>query len=114
LAILYSGQNDGIGIINLIKKRNSELFGHVATEKSSIRLIQSKGTNLVIIRCKLEGLDNILSTIALSYPPLTTLDMSGTLKRLRKRLSRRKELTKVNTVDSMFRTGDEVSFAAPD
>ena len=94
MAILHSGQNNGIGIVNLIKKRNSELFGHIANEKSFIRLIQPEGTNLIIISCKLEGLENILSTIALSYPPLTTLDMSGTLKRLRKR-----RLSKVTNKD---------------
>jgi RNase P/RNase MRP subunit POP5 len=88
LAILHSGLNNGIEIVNIIKKRNSELFGHIATEKLSIKMIQPEGANLIIIRCKLEGLDNILSTIALSYPPLITLDMSGTLKRLRKRLSK--------------------------
>ena len=112
MAILHGEEDEEIRIVNLIKKRNSELFGHIATEILSIRLIQSEGTDLIIIRCKLEGLDNILSTIALSYPPLTTLDMSGTLKRLRKRLS--KKLTKVNTMDCLSRIGDEVSFAAPD
>ena len=101
MAVLHDGQMDGIEIVDLIKKRNSELFGHIATERSSIRFIQSQGANLIIISCKLKGLDNILSTIALSYPPLITLDMSGTLKRLRKRLSRRNELTKVNTVDNV-------------
>lgn len=86
LALLHSGQHDGIGIVNLIKKRNSELFGHITTEKSSITLIQSKEINIVIICCKLESLDNILSTIALTDPPIVTLDISGTLNRLRRRL----------------------------
>jgi RNase P/RNase MRP subunit POP5 len=84
LAVLHSGQQNGIGIVDLIKKRNSELFGHIATEKSSIRFIRSEGINLIIISCKLEGLDNILSTIALTDPPLVTLHISGTLKRLRR------------------------------
>jgi RNase P/RNase MRP subunit POP5 len=109
LVILHSGQNCGSEIINLIKKRNSELFGHIATEKSDIRLIRSEETNIVIISCKLECLDNTLSSITFSYPPLTTLDMSGTLKRLRKRLSKRSQLTKVNTPDSTtFFSGDDV------
>jgi RNase P/RNase MRP subunit POP5 len=81
---LHTGQQDGIGIVDLIKKRNSELFGHIATEKSSIRFIRSEGINLIIISCKLKGLDNILSTIALTDPPLVTLHISGTLKRLRR------------------------------
>jgi RNase P/RNase MRP subunit POP5 len=86
LAILHGEEDEEIRIVNLIKKRNSELFGHIATEKSSIRLIRSEGINIIIIRCKLESLKNILSTIALTNPPLTTLAISGTLKRLRKRL----------------------------
>lgn len=86
MAILHGEEDEEIRIVNLIKKRNSELFGHIATEKSSIRLIRSEGINIIIIRCKLESLKNILSTIALTNPPLTTLAISGTLKRLRKRL----------------------------
>jgi RNase P/RNase MRP subunit POP5 len=84
---LHGGQNnEGIEIVNLVKKRNSELFGYIATEKSSIRLIRSERMNTIIISCKLVSLDNILSTIALIDPPLVTIDMSGTLKRLLRRL----------------------------
>jgi RNase P/RNase MRP subunit POP5 len=86
LALLHSGQYDGIDIVNLIKIRSSELFGHITTEKSPIRLIQSKEMNIIVICCKLEGLDNILSTIALTDPPIVTLDISGTLKILQRRL----------------------------
>ena len=84
LAVLHGGQQDGIEIVDLIKERNSELFGYISTERSSIWFIQSQGVNLVIISCKLKGLDNILSTIALTDPPLVTLHISGTLKRLRR------------------------------
>jgi RNase P/RNase MRP subunit POP5 len=86
LVLLHNGQYDGIDIVNLIKNRNSELFGHITTEKSPIWLVQSKEMNIIIICCKLEGLDNILSTIALTDPPIVTLDISGTLNRLRRRL----------------------------
>lgn len=89
---MHGGQQDGIEIVDLIKERNSELFGYISTERSSIRFIQSQGVNLVIISCKLKGLDNILSTIALTDPPLVTLHMSGTLKRLGKSILS-KELT---------------------
>ena len=91
---MHSGQQNGIEIVDLIKERNSELFGHIATEKSSIRFIQSEGTNLIIISCKLKGLDNILSTIALTDPPLVTLHISGTLNRLRKALPYQKIIDK--------------------
>ena len=88
MAVLCSTKsNDDISFINLIKKRNSELFGHIANEKSSIRLVYSdKIKNIIIISCKLQSVDNILSTIALTSSPLVVLDMSGTLKRLKRRL----------------------------
>ena len=82
MAVLHDGQMDGIEIVDLIKKRNSELFGHIATERSSLRFIQSQIKTIIIISCKIKGLDNILSTIALTDPPLVTLHISGTLKRL--------------------------------
>jgi RNase P/RNase MRP subunit POP5 len=81
---LHSGQQDGIEILDLIKERNSELFGYISTERSFVQFIQSQGVNLVIISCALKGLNNILSTIALTDPPIVTLHMSGTLKRLGK------------------------------
>jgi RNase P/RNase MRP subunit POP5 len=88
LAVLCSTKsNDDISFINLIKKRNSELFGHIANEKSSIRLVYSdKNKNIIIISCKLQNVDNVLSAIALTSSPLVVLDMSGTLKRLKSRL----------------------------
>ena len=91
---MHDGQQDGIEIVYLIKERNSELFGYISTERSSMRFIQSQGVNLVIISCKLKGLDNVLSTIALTDPPLVTLHMSGTLKRLGKSMLS-KELTNI-------------------
>ena len=81
---MHSGQQDGIEILDLIKERNSELFGYISTERSFVQFIQSQGVNLVIISCALKGLNNILSTIALTDPPIVTLHMSGTLKRLGK------------------------------
>ena len=92
LAVLHDGQQDGIEIVYLIKERNSELFGHIATERSSLRFIQSQIKIIIIISCKIKGLDNILSTIAFTDPPLVTLHISGTLKRLR-RACLSKELT---------------------
>ena len=79
---MHSGQQDGIEILDLIKERNSELFGYISTERSFVQFIQSQGVNLVIISCALKGLNNILSPIALTDPPIVTLHMSGTLKRL--------------------------------
>jgi RNase P/RNase MRP subunit POP5 len=69
---------------NAIKKRFSELFGTIATEKADIRLIEQNG-NGFIIRCATQQLQNILVAIALTDPPVITIDMSGTIRQLRRR-----------------------------
>jgi RNase P/RNase MRP subunit POP5 len=68
--------------VNAIRKRFYELFGSIATEKAAIRVVRSNA-NQAIIKCKLEELDNLLVAIALTDPPAVTIDMSGSIKRLR-------------------------------
>ena len=63
-----------------IKKRFSELFG----TKAAIRLVEQSG-NGFIIRCATEQLEKILVAIALTDPPVVTIDMSGTIRQLRRR-----------------------------
>lgn len=67
-----------------IKKRFSELFGTIATENAALRLIEHR-ENEFIIKCATEQLEKVLVAIALTDPPVITIDMSGTLKQLRKR-----------------------------
>lgn len=91
LAILYGvglqhSSRGELSILHSITKRNSELFGHITTELSSVRLIRSQQENMIIISCWLKYIDDILSTIALIDPPLVTIAISGTLKSLRKHL----------------------------
>lgn len=82
LSILHAEQaNDAV---NAIAKRCSELFGSVGTEKAAIRLVKSEGST-TIIKCRLDQLDNVLVAIALAYPPVVTMDMSGSIKRLQRR-----------------------------
>lgn len=93
LAILHGTDLDDIsrdefGILNSITNRNSELFGYITTELSSVRLIRSHQKNMIIISCWLQYVDNILATIALIDPPLVTIVISGTLKRLRRHLQK--------------------------
>jgi RNase P/RNase MRP subunit POP5 len=93
LAILHSVQpydniRDEFSILNSIIKRNSELFGHISTELSSIRLIRSEQKNIIIISCLLQYIDDILPTIALIDPPLITIVISGTLKKLRRHIQK--------------------------
>jgi RNase P/RNase MRP subunit POP5 len=75
--------NQAADVVSTIKRRHAELFGFIATERAAIRLIRSE-KNMVIVKCRLEQLDNLLVTIALSEPAAVTLGMSGSIKRLRK------------------------------
>lgn len=79
LSVMHGGQ--ATDAANAIVKRYSELFGSIATEKAAIRLVKSE-SSAAIIKCRLDQLDNVLVAIALTNPPLVTLDMSGSIKRL--------------------------------
>jgi RNase P/RNase MRP subunit POP5 len=67
-----------------IAKRSQELFGSIGTEKAAIRLVKSEGS-MIVIRCRLEQLENVLVAIALTNPPVVTLDMSGSMRQLKRR-----------------------------
>jgi RNase P/RNase MRP subunit POP5 len=76
-------------ILETMRKRSSELFGQIATEKASIRIIGfEEGQNIIIMSCKLETLENILSTIVFIEPTIVAVGLSGTLKGLRTRIRR--------------------------
>jgi RNase P/RNase MRP subunit POP5 len=70
--------------ITAIRKRFSELYGTIAAENAALRLVEKK-ENEFIIRCARDQLDNVLVAIALIDPPAITIDMSGTIKQLRRR-----------------------------
>jgi RNase P/RNase MRP subunit POP5 len=70
--------------IDVIAKRCSDLFGSIATEKAAIRLVKSE-SNTTVVKCRLDQLNNVLASIALSEPPVVTLEMSGSVKGLRRR-----------------------------
>ena len=76
--------DETIDSANAIIKRFSELFGSIAAEKAAIRLVRQSGDES-IIRCRLDQLENLLVAIALVDPPAVTIDMSGTIKQLRRR-----------------------------
>ena len=76
------------GIYNLIsgiKKRFYELFGSIELEKANIYIISKNKFDVphyIILKCNLESIENVLSAISLTFPPLTTIKISGTLKKL--------------------------------
>ena len=71
--------------ITAIRKRFSELYGTIAAENAALRLVEQV-ENEFIIRCARDQLDNVLVAIALVDPPAITIDMSGTIKQLRRRM----------------------------
>ncbi|HKZ61919.1 MAG TPA: hypothetical protein VJZ68_05830 [Nitrososphaera sp.] len=83
LSVMHAGPASDA--VNAIVKRCSELFGSIATEKAAIRLVKSEG-NATIIKCRLDQLDKVLVAITLTDPPTVTLDMSGSIKRLKCKL----------------------------
>ena len=71
--------------ITILRRRFSELFGTIEFEKAGIKFILENNLgsrHFLIIKCKLECIDNMLCAIALSHPPLTTIKISGTIKKL--------------------------------
>jgi RNase P/RNase MRP subunit POP5 len=69
----------------LIKKRFSELFGSIEFEKANITLIYKQNFSLknsFIIKCNLKSIDKVLFALSCSNPPLTTIKISGTIKKL--------------------------------
>ena len=86
--IEFSNDTDNKGIYNLIsgiKKRFYELFGSIELEKANIHIISKNNIDLphyIILKCNLESIENVLSAISLTFPPLTTIKISGTLKKL--------------------------------
>ena len=79
---MHVGQaNDAV---SSVAKRCSELFGSIAAEKAAIRMVKAEGS-MTIMKCRLDQLDSVLVAIALTDPPVATLDMSGSMRQLKRR-----------------------------
>jgi hypothetical protein len=75
------GSGDAEALSALVK-RHSELFGHLSVEKASIRLVRPSENNVMVIKCNLAQLGMVLTSIALTYPSMVSVALSGSLKRL--------------------------------
>ena len=84
LSVIHAGQASDA--VNAIAKRYLELFGSIAAEKAAIKLVKSN--DATIIKCRLDQLDDVLIAVALTDPPMATLDMSGSVKQLQRRLAK--------------------------
>ena len=79
----------------VIERRHAELFGSIASTRASLRLTKP-GDGVMIIRYSLAEATGVLVAIALSDLPMATVDMSSSMKRLKRRFA------KVNTAGSKF------------
>lgn len=68
--------------------RFKEIFGIFQSEFAMFKLYDSEFGNIMIIGCKLKYLDYFLVSLTLTQPALTVVSLSGTLKKLRKNVSR--------------------------
>jgi hypothetical protein len=75
----------------VIEKRMQELYGTIVHERASLKVTRS-GENVSVFRCTLGYERQLLVTIALAGKPVVTLDMSSSVRRIKKRLD-----IKVNT-----------------
>ncbi len=75
-------------LLEQISRRYIGLFGHINFKESSIRVIDVKGIpdNFFVIKCKLENVDDILLSTYFTNYPCTTLCISGTIKKIKKKI----------------------------
>ncbi len=74
--------NEKIGI------RFKELFGVFQMQSAMLKIYDSDFGNIMIMGCKLKYLDYFLVSLVLGEPSLTVVSVSGTLKKLRKNVSK--------------------------
>lgn len=74
-----------------IERHMQDLFGTIALERASLKVVRP-GEGVSVLRCKLGSEEKVLVAVALASQPLATLDMSSSMKRLKRRLA-----AKVNT-----------------
>lgn len=90
VAIMYdeNGLYRPFQIHERIVIRFRELFGIFQSELAMLKLYDSEFENIMIVGCKLKYLDYFLVSLALTQPAVTAVGLSGTLKKLRKNVSR--------------------------
>jgi RNase P/RNase MRP subunit POP5 len=84
ISVIYEA--GGVSALDAVQKRHAELFGSIALDRASLRLIKDKNGSAIIMRCSLAELGRVLATMAFCHPPIVTLDMSSSMKRLKRRL----------------------------
>ena len=71
-----------------IVERFKDLFGVIHSEFAMLKLYDSEIGNILFVGCKLKYLDYLLVSLSMTQPSFTVVSLSGTLKKLRKNVSR--------------------------
>jgi RNase P/RNase MRP subunit POP5 len=90
VAIMFNddGEYRPFQLIEKIRIRFKELFGIFQLQSATLKLYDSELGNIMIVGCKLPYIDYFLVSVVLCEPSLTVLCISGTLKRLRRNVSK--------------------------
>jgi RNase P/RNase MRP subunit POP5 len=76
------------GILEKLSNRYLGLFGSIDYSNANIRIIEIKDipNSIVILKCRLESLTNMLISLSLIELELMIVSISGTLKQLKKKI----------------------------
>jgi RNase P/RNase MRP subunit POP5 len=83
ITILHKGRD--VEALQIIERRCAGLFGETTLEKANLRLLRSY-PDVILVRCRLSQIHPVLMSVTLANPAMVTLDMSGSISRLKKRL----------------------------
>ncbi len=77
-----------VGILEKLSNRYLGLFGSIDYSNANIRIIEIKDipNSIVILKCRLESLTNMLISLSLIELELMIVSISGTLKQLKKKI----------------------------
>ncbi len=90
-ACIYLQNIDGLIYSNFLSdfyKRLIELCGSIDFHKTNVRIIDvdTVSKKFLIIKCKLDYVDNVLLSMYFTNYPILILPISGTIKQLKKRV----------------------------
>ncbi len=90
VAIMYddNAEDRPFHLNEMIGIRFKELFGVFQMQSAMLKIYDSDFGNIMIMGCKLAYLDYFLVSLVLGEPSLTVVSISGTLKKLRKNVSK--------------------------
>jgi RNase P/RNase MRP subunit POP5 len=77
-----------VGILEKLSNRYLGLFGSIDYSNANIRIIEIKDipNSIVILKCRLESLTNMLISLSLIELEFMIVSISGTLKQLKKKI----------------------------